>query len=394
MNTQDFFWLLAGLMLGATVVLLPAKLLPRASGVRWRARIAVLGVCLLLVGVAVGLYLTWGRPELIVARPAARPATGPVSPLDVAAEKLAARLSQQGGTAEEWILLAQTYEHLGRGPEAEAARSQRALSPGSQTATPAAADATLAAAEALRRKRDFPAAVAAFEDVIARGGMTADGWADYADALASRAGGRLAGAPSRAIEQALRLDPAHPKALWLAASLAMEEHRYARALELWGSLRRLVPDDSADAPVIEGNIAEARGLAAAGAGGERAGATPVTASTPVVIDGVVEIDPVLLTGVGRGAVLFVFAKSADSPGPPLAVWRTTPARWPVAFRLDDSMAMLPSRKLSDFRTVVVEARLSRSGRAETQPGDLSGPGVRLETAARAPITLHLASRTT
>ena len=57
-------------------------------------------------------------------------------------------------------------------------------------------------------------------------------------------------------------------------------------------------------------------------------------------------------------------------GPPLAVLRTTAAAWPVSFHLDDSMAMIPSRRLSQFDKVVVEARISRSGQATPSSGDL------------------------
>jgi cytochrome c-type biogenesis protein CcmH len=74
--------------------------------------------------------------------------------------------------------------------------------------------------------------------------------------------------------------------------------------------------------------------------------------------------------VPPAATLFIYAKSADSPGPPLAIVRLSTGAWPVSFRLDDSMAMIPSRRLSQFERVVVEARISRSGQATPSPGDL------------------------
>ncbi len=119
----------------------------------------------------------------------------------------------------------------------------------------------LARAEDFRRKREFQQACALYAAVAAQGGMTADTWADYADAQAS-ASGRLAGAPARAIEAALLLEPGHAKALWLKASLAHEERRYADALTTWRQLQALVPPGSSDAKVIQANIAEASRLAA------------------------------------------------------------------------------------------------------------------------------------
>lgn len=134
-------------------------------------------------------------------------------------------------------------------------------------ARPAAADVAgsvpelLARAEEHRRKREFDQASALYAAVVARDGMTADAWADYADAQAS-ASGRLVGAPARAIEAALLLEPRHAKALWLKASLAHEERRYADALTTWRQLQALVPSGSTDAKIIRANIAEASRLAA------------------------------------------------------------------------------------------------------------------------------------
>jgi len=57
---------------------------------------------------------------------------------------------------------------------------------------------------------------------------------------------------------------------------------------------------------------------------------------------------------------------------PLAVLRSTAAALPLDFSLDDSMAMSPMAKLSAASAVRIEARVSRSGGATPQPGDLVG----------------------
>ena len=56
---------------------------------------------------------------------------------------------------------------------------------------------------------------------------------------------------------------------------------------------------------------------------------------------------------------------------PLAVLRATVAELPLHFKLDDRMAMT-AMKLSDAKQVIVGARISKSGSALPQPGDLSG----------------------
>lgn len=126
---------------------------------------------------------------------------------------------------------------------------------------PGNVDAWLALAQARRVAREFPQAAAAYEAALKIDARNPDAWADYADALASTNGRRLAGKPATAIEQALRLEPNHLKGLWLAASLDLEERRFTAALARWQQLRAALPAGSPDASIIDANIAEARQLA-------------------------------------------------------------------------------------------------------------------------------------
>jgi cytochrome c-type biogenesis protein CcmH len=350
---------------------------------------------------------------------AAGSAAAPAAPADASAKSLQAevaaleaRLARNGGSADDWNLLARAYEFLGRPDDARRARAHLAspaagaaspLSAGTLSAVatatearPAAAAASpapaaptpslaelrqrvkanpgdvqswLALSETYRAQRDNGAAREALAKVMALNGMTAQSWADYADVLASLAGGSFAGAAGSAIDKALAMDPANPKALWLKASQAHEQHQFSDALGWWKKLRAALPPDSPDAPIIDNNIAEDSSLA----GLTPAAAPPVAAApaaTRAAVSGTVSIDSRLADRVQSNATLFIYAKAADSPGPPLAVLRTTAVAWPVSFRLDDSMAMIPSRRLSQFDKVVVEARISRSGQATPSSGDL------------------------
>jgi cytochrome c-type biogenesis protein CcmH/NrfG len=247
-----------------------------------------------LLAILSAAVIVGGRREAAVADAAApRPAlwgatmagdaatgSGPTSTagsMEVAVAELGTRLATQGGTDADWELLAQSYDFLGRSSEAAQARqrnledavaaSARMLGTGtsrmavSPVSAPGGTEALLAQAEEHRRKREFKQACDVFAVVAERGGMTADAWADYADAQAG-VSGSLSGAPASAIAAALAADPKHPKALWLKASLAHEEGRYADALATWKLLLAVVPADSSDARIVEANIAEASRLAA------------------------------------------------------------------------------------------------------------------------------------
>jgi cytochrome c-type biogenesis protein CcmH len=78
---------------------------------------------------------------------------------------------------------------------------------------------------------------------------------------------------------------------------------------------------------------------------------------------------------GKGSAtdtLFVFAREVNGPPMPVAIVRATKKDLPFTFRLDDTTGMMPSRKLSDVGTVVIVARLSKSGKAMPESGDLEG----------------------
>jgi cytochrome c-type biogenesis protein CcmH len=84
------------------------------------------------------------------------------------------------------------------------------------------------------------------------------------------------------------------------------------------------------------------------------------------------LDPSLQDKVSPSDTLFVFARAASGPRMPLAIIRTSVSDLPLEFTLDDSQAMNPQMKISRFNEVVVGARISKSGQAMPQSGDLSG----------------------
>ena len=88
------------------------------------------------------------------------------------------------------------------------------------------------------------------------------------------------------------------------------------------------------------------------------------------ISGIVRLDESLALNASIDDTVFVYARAASGPRMPLAIVRKTVKDLPFEFTLNDSMAMNPAMKLSSFQQVVVGARVSKSGNAMPQPGDL------------------------
>lgn len=307
-------------------------------------------------------YLQLGNPQAVVPTLAAAPTDRhSVTPEQI--QKMVAalgeRLKAQPDDAEGWLMLGRSYTALGRYRDAATAlRRAQALVP---------ADATLLA--------------------------------DLADAVGMASNKRLAGEPARLVQQALDLDPRHVKALALAGSVSFEAKDFASARRHWGQLLAVLPAGAPMARSVQANLAEVAqmevgGPVAAGPGGSGAGgggggtggsggsagggaalaaaAAPAAAGTASAVSGQVVLSPALASRVAAGDTLFIFARASQGPRMPLAILRRPADGQPADFTLDDAMAMAPSLKLSGFAQVVVGARISRSGNATPQPGDLVG----------------------
>jgi cytochrome c-type biogenesis protein CcmH len=231
-------------------------------------------------------------------------------------ERLAAKLKDKPDDVEGWKMLGRSYGALGR----------------------------------------FPVAAEAYAKAAARAPRDADLLVDFADVLAMANGQRLAGDPEKLIERALQIDPKNLKGLALAGTAAFNRGDFAGAAARWERMLALLPADSEDARVIRDNIEQARAKAGAA----------------VKLAGTVSLSPKLKGRAAPDDTVFIFARAAEGPRVPLAVLRKKVRDLPASFSLDDSMAMAPGARLSGFPRVVVGARISKSGNAVPQPGDLQG----------------------
>ena len=72
-----------------------------------------------------------------------------------------------------------------------------------------------------------------------------------------------------------------------------------------------------------------------------------------------------------------------------AVARLKASQLPAKVTLTDAMAMTPAMTLSKFPKVSVAARISKSGNAMPQAGDLESARVEVTTDSRAPVALTI-----
>jgi len=183
------------------------------------------------------------------------------------------------------------------------------------------------------------------------------------------------------IQQALKIDPRNVKALILAGTLAFNRQNYPLAAKDWEQARANLPADAdpEGAQELTASIAEAKRRLGGGQVMMTANAEPAAPVEPTgqsgpsrAITGRVILGPAVAGKPSPMDTLFVFARAVNGPPMPVSIVRATKKDLPFTFRLDDSTSPMPSRKLSDMDQVVIVARLSKSGRAAPESGDLEG----------------------
>ncbi len=235
---------------------------------------------------------------------------------------------------------------------------------------------------------DFEGAVRAYEPALRLAPRDPDLLADAADVLGMAQGRNLQGEPAAMIATALTIDPQHRKSLALSASAAMQAGNPAAARAFWQRLRATFADGSQDAIAIDQILAQLNGQPASSSASATPVAEPLREEAPAAIQGnavsgQVELAPALRGRIQPGSTLFIYARhaatAAGAPRIPLAVLRLPVPAFPFSFTLDDSHAMAPGMNLSGAERVDVEARISVSGQATPQTGDLRGKVTAIKT---------------
>lgn len=321
------------------------------SGARfvWSKRLTGITVAVVLLLSTVGLYLQLGLPagRQQPAPPSTTESGHATSQEQISgrAAALADRLKEKPDDVEGWSMLARSYISLER--YAEAAEAYRQL----------------------------------VKLLPANAGLLAD----YADTLAMSNNKSFLGEPQVLIDKALALDPKNVKALALSASASFQEKDYAGAVGQWTKILVLVPPDSDLARSTMSSIGEAQNLVEQSGKAQLAQAPLTSLVAPKVatsqaqavngaseVSGTVELDASLRPQVRDTDTVFIFVRAVQGPSLPLAVVRKQVKDLPVSFVLGDQVSVVPYAKISSYSSVIVGARVSRSGNATPDAGDLEG----------------------
>ncbi len=303
-----------------------------------RSSLLTLGAVVLLVPLlGVGLYAQLGSPQLM--QPAEQRASahqgggaeGDAMSLEQMMGALIGRLKDNPDDAEGWFLMGRTYMAMD----------------------------------------EYAKAAATFEKLNQLAGDEPVVLLAWADALAMSQKGDLSGKPAELIRKAVKAAPDDATALWLAGMVEEQDGNHQLALQHWERLMPLLEDDPESRDRVASLIAVAREKAGLLPKAETAGQkVPVADSPGVRIR--VTLSPELQSRARPDDTLFIYARAPQGPRMPLAAARMKVEDLPLEVTLDDSGAMTPQMKISNFDQVVVGARVSRSGNAITASGDLKG----------------------
>lgn len=301
------------------------------------ARGLAVGLAVAVPALAVAIWFAIGQPAALDPRALAAPAqAGSAQDMESALAGLEQRLRDEPTNIDGWLLLARSYRSLERFEDMlRATSSAYALAP-------------------------------AQPEVLV----------EHAEALAlTSPDRRLGGRPRELVEQALALDASQQKGLWLLGIARQQDGDAAGAAETWTRLRALLPEGDPVVARLDEQIAAERqraGLAPAATSAQDAedGGTLAVQGPQIAVE--VVLDDAVAAQAPQSATLFVIAR-APGGGPPLAIRRIEAPRFPLVVSLSQADRMLDGVQIEDGASILVSARLSRSGQAQPAAGDLEAP---------------------
>ena len=237
----------------------------------------------------------------------------------------------------------------------------------------------------------FPEAVKSYERALKLKPESADIMLSLADSLAMVNSGEIVGRPVALINAALKIEPNNLTALWLGGMAARQQGEYLTAIERWKKVLPLVqdpqekqevnsliteavsklsPEQKASLATTDSNVVvKATSVKENKTESPDSSDSPASDAKGAGISVTVSLSPEMKDKVKPTDIVFVYAKALSGPPMPLAAAKKQVKDLPFEVFLDDSMAMMPTMKLSAFSEVVVGARISLSGQPIAQSGD-------------------------
>jgi cytochrome c-type biogenesis protein CcmH len=306
---------------------------PKSAG-----RLALVALVIAVPSLTLSLYNYLGQPQLASTQQVAHQngvPEGEMPSVEEMIDALVARLKENPEDAEGWFLLGRTYMVL----------------------------------------KQYPKAVTAYETVYKLVGDEPGVILALADALAMAQDGDMGGRVAELVRKAVQIAPDSATALWLGGMVEEQQGNFTQAVMLWRKLQAMVTDDKEAYDRVSQLIAAAERKS----GSSSAAAGEVLESSQVQsMDGQasirvrISLSPGLQALVGSDEILFVYARPMEGPKMPLAASRHKAGELPLEVTLSDADAMMPQMRLSNFAEVLVGARISRTGNAIAESGDLKG----------------------
>lgn len=194
----------------------------------------------------------------------------------------------------------------------------------------------------------------------------------YADALAYANDKNMTGKPSELVYKALALEPNNLNALWLGGMAKAQQGDITTATKLWKKLEASLPLGSESQKEIQGLLARIVKDTPNDQGRSSPETMQQNNTSDLALSVQVSLKPELQNVTSAKDIVFIYAQALNGPKMPLAIIRKQVSDLPLTVSLNDSMAMVPTMKLSNFSHVKLLARISKSGNAMTQPRDLIG----------------------
>jgi len=186
------------------------------------------------------------------------------------------------------------------------------------------------------------------------------------------------------LQHARELAPDNERATWLIGIVQRQRGQAAEAAHTWEALLPRLQAGAATA------LHEQIDAARADAGLPPSAPLPAAVTTGNSLTVQVTLAPALQARVASGTdTLFVIARIPGGPPMPVAVERHPAQAEPLTVILDDADSPMPTQKLSALQEVEVFARLSASGNAMRQDGDVESTPVQVKLPAGKPLEIVL-----